>query len=268
MYYQEKPPIPSLEPFVRCVWRHRTDIKDNTDCLRLFPDGCLELIFCCQEPPNYQLPDGMRCALPEVSLIGTFSQPLELHFQGQTDLIGIRFRPTRASRIVSGGMAAMTNRIACCTESLNKIIRRKLMECIAKPTKILDIQHVLSDHLRSTDDTKLSKLADEIVKSKGRIPARSVAENFGVHERRLRRWFTDHVGVTPQTLSRILRFRRAFDLIKAMHHPNLANVAIQCGYYDQSHMIRDFNKFAGQSPTSLVNQTRPILALISACRQR
>lgn len=58
------------------------------------------------------------------------------------------------------------------------------------------------------------------------------------------------VGVGPKVLGRIIRFQQVF---RAVEHCNAAwaEIAIECGYYDQAHLIRDFNQFAQQTPAVL-----------------
>jgi AraC-like DNA-binding protein len=64
------------------------------------------------------------------------------------------------------------------------------------------------------------------------------------------------VGLPPKTLARIFRFDRAVSLL-AQRDARLADVAFECGYYDQAHLNRDFRGFAGTSPASFARQIVP-----------
>ena len=61
------------------------------------------------------------------------------------------------------------------------------------------------------------------------------------------------IGVGPKLLSRILRFQQVFRAVERVD-PEWASIAVDCGYYDQAHLIRDFNQFAGQTPAVLFSQ--------------
>ena len=61
--------------------------------------------------------------------------------------------------------------------------------------------------------------------------------------------------MTPKLLARILRFQHAIGLIGS--GSGWAEVAATCGYYDQAHLIRDFNQFAGAAPGEFARRRLP-----------
>jgi AraC-like DNA-binding protein len=80
-------------------------------------------------------------------------------------------------------------------------------------------------------------------------PARvaALARRLGLSERQLERRFLARIGVTPKRFASLRRFERAVE--RAATAPSLTVAALEAGYYDQSHFIRDFRRFAGASPT-------------------
>ncbi len=83
--------------------------------------------------------------------------------------------------------------------------------------------------------------------SRGRRPIRDIAHEVGWSTRHLGERFRDEYGHTPKTTARVLRFQQSQRLI-ARRAP-LAEVALACGYSDQSHLNRDWLAMAGTSPT-------------------
>jgi len=53
----------------------------------------------------------------------------------------------------------------------------------------------------------------------------------------------------------VLRFQRVSDLARHAEAPNWGQLALACGYFDQSHLIRDFVEFTGTTPTALIGAT-------------
>jgi AraC-like DNA-binding protein len=77
---------------------------------------------------------------------------------------------------------------------------------------------------------------------------REVARAAGVSERRFIDLFKAEIGVGPKVFSRVRRFQRALARLRWDRAPEWARLAADCGYFDQSHMIRDFVEFSGLSP--------------------
>ena len=69
--------------------------------------------------------------------------------------------------------------------------------------------------------------------------------------------FREHVGLTPKTAGRVLRFNRALRLLDRGAEASWASIAMMCGYYDQAHLIRDFNEFAGAPPLEFMSRLLP-----------
>ena len=77
---------------------------------------------------------------------------------------------------------------------------------------------------------------------------RDVARRVGLSQRRFIRVFAAEVGLTPKLYGRVRRFQRALALVRGVPAPDWAQLAVECGYFDQSHLIRDFRAFAGLTP--------------------
>jgi AraC-like DNA-binding protein len=91
----------------------------------------------------------------------------------------------------------------------------------------------------------------------GRARVRALADELGWSHRRLIARFREQVGMPPKTVGRILRFDRVARLLLDGESPRLAEVAFDCGYYDQAHLNRDFRDFAGTTPGDYLARRLP-----------
>lgn len=90
----------------------------------------------------------------------------------------------------------------------------------------------------------------------GRAPIGWICDRLGRSRRHLAERFREQVGLPPKTVARILRFDRAVALLE-LGAVGFAELAFECGYYDQAHLNRDFREFAGTSPGVFVRHIVP-----------
>lgn len=98
---------------------------------------------------------------------------------------------------------------------------------------------------------------ERIVKSAGRASMQQVVADTGWSQRHFIRQFRHEIGVSPKVLARMLRFGRVLRRLRRDPRADLLAVALDAGYYDQSHLNRDVRAFAGITPGDLVRHQLP-----------
>jgi AraC-like DNA-binding protein len=97
----------------------------------------------------------------------------------------------------------------------------------------------------------------QLVRSSGTVPIARLVEETGWSRRHLTARFKEQVGLPPKVYARILRFRHAAAELARPGGASLCEIALDCGYYDQAHLNRDFREFAGRTPTELMAARLP-----------
>ena len=98
---------------------------------------------------------------------------------------------------------------------------------------------------------------ERLVRSHGSAPISELVEETGWSRRHHAARFREQVGLAPKPFARILRFRHAARELVRPDGRSLAEIALDCGYYDQAHLNRDFREFSGRSPTELMAARLP-----------
>jgi AraC-like DNA-binding protein len=80
----------------------------------------------------------------------------------------------------------------------------------------------------------------------GMMPVSALADELQWSRKHLANRFRADVGLAPKTIARLLRFRRVVD--SGDLSSRWTEVALDAGYFDQAHLIRDFRQFAGMTP--------------------
>lgn len=91
-----------------------------------------------------------------------------------------------------------------------------------------------------------------------RLSSAGVAREVNLSQRRFIELFRDEVGVTPKLFCRIHRFEQVIRTLEAPQAVDWTDVALSCGYFDQSHFIHDFQGFSGLTPTGYLELRDPI----------
>jgi AraC-like DNA-binding protein len=87
----------------------------------------------------------------------------------------------------------------------------------------------------------------------GGLPIRQLAKAIGWSDRHFARCFRESIGTTPKAAARQIRFTQAHQLLTAPQNYPLSEIALTCGYSDQSHLTREVRAFSGCSPATLQN---------------
>ena len=98
----------------------------------------------------------------------------------------------------------------------------------------------------------------------GSIAISNLSHTLNTSERSLERIFRERVGLSPKKFARIVRFQNILRTIENVPDSKMLDAALTFGYFDQSHMIRDFREFSGKSPQDYFNQTHRLSALFTA----
>jgi AraC-like DNA-binding protein len=108
----------------------------------------------------------------------------------------------------------------------------------------------------------------------GAVRVSALAAETGWSERYLNARFRAETGLSPKEAARVFRFTAARGRIaEAAVSPgrtglSLADVAAECGYYDQAHLAREFRALAGCPPTQwLAEEFRNIQASVAESRE-
>ncbi|HWD53823.1 MAG TPA: helix-turn-helix domain-containing protein [Acidimicrobiales bacterium] len=92
-------------------------------------------------------------------------------------------------------------------------------------------------------------LREQLVASRGQARVEPLMDDTGWSRRHVTERFRRQLGIAPKAFARLLRFQHAAALLTEVRpRRSLADVAMAAGYYDQSHLTRDFAALAGMTP--------------------
>ena len=253
MRYTVMTPPPPLDGPIECLWRldgKGTGLPAET----IVPDGCMEIVLHCAGRFEEVDERGAGARQPRAFVVGQLTRSLLVRPAARVETWGIRFRPGGAAAFLEGGMQELTGRVVD-LETLWGTEGRRIIERIGEAREARErrrrIEAMLLDRLqRRTIDPLAHAAARSLVAARGRVRISALASQAGIGTRQLERRFLRGVGLPPRLLGRILRFQHLFRLAhdEAATPGTWADRAVDAGYYDQAHLLRDFREFAGSTP--------------------
>jgi AraC-like DNA-binding protein len=246
MLYREYPPHPALSAHVDCMWTARVPsiAPGRAHTHRVLPDNCVDILW----------QDGGRPAFA----VGMMSSAILVASAGPVSTVAVRFKPGAAGAFLATPLHALTDQRADIDLLWGRSDADRLADALwtkelTDRERIALIETQLLRRLRDVDPTTgggalIRSALGVLDNSGGGVRIDDLAARLGVSRQHLGAQFRTRVGLSPKLYARICRFRRATAALKASPSPDWVRLALDCGYFDQSHLIHDFQEFAGSAP--------------------
>jgi AraC-like DNA-binding protein len=247
--YTEIRPSARLQPFLFSFWILEHDGEDATP-QRIVPDGHSELILNWDQPFE-AFRNGRWVGQPRSFLAGQLNGPLLLRPRGPAKMLGIGFHPHGAAKVLAPPMCELSGRFTP-LEDLSRSLARDLDRALEMREPIAAVEAALLSAANTArrGDPLIEEAVRRIAVTKGATDLAALARDLGLSTRQLERRFHAAVGLPPKLFCRIERFNNVFRAL-GRGADDWVETALDCGYYDQAHLIRDCKSLAGITPAVL-----------------
>lgn len=268
MEYKEYDVDEQLQPFVKCFWSLDAPATEIGQRQRIIPDGCMEMIIHYGDLYEQFLEDGSGIIQPRCFVFGQITTPLEIAPTGVSVIIAARFQPDGFFPFTNFPLEKMENKAV----PLNKLFGDAAE---AFEIKILDSKNteerigIITDFLLTRLDNpearnRITAASIELLmETKGLLNVEELSSHLQVNRRQLERNFSTAIGLSPKQLSKAIRLQASLKMMQQNKQDNLTSLALENGYYDQAHFIKDFKEFTGLSPKQFYADNLKMSALFS-----
>jgi len=241
-YYREYNPDKQLMSWVKNYWIANGFVPSEVTP-KVFPDGCTDIIF---------LFDKTR-GISSAALFGMMTTFIEVDYPLSTQMFGIRFKPA--------GITAFTR--VPMVEFTDQKIELSLIETLFDKSfyEPLPEKQSVEEIILHTDNSLINKLphlyhagrqiiraVDLISHANGQLSLSDVSSEVCLCQRHFERKFKSTIGVSPKMFAKIFRFKHALQSMVKYPKKDFLAIAIDCGYYDYTHLAKDFKTLSGDTP--------------------
>ncbi len=268
VHYCEHRPRPELRHIVRCFWELRGMGQPETP-ERVIPDGCTEIVLNRAAPFRRFAADGSSHRQSHVLLVGQLQSAIEIAPQGAVDLLGVRFQPAGLHALLGTPMhtlADVDTDLGQVAKGLHDSLSAAAFEHEGA-ARIAAVERALLAELHAGNRRRRASLAGFVADELERgVPSiGSIADSLQVGRRRLERAFRREIGLSPQHFARIRRIQSVVRRLEQGAPPRgWAFLAVDTGYCDQSHLIREFRALAGTTPGRYAEEQNSLNELFAA----
>jgi AraC-like DNA-binding protein len=193
---------------------------------------------------------------------GLFDSFVMVQNTGASRAIQVNLTALGARRVLGLPMHELTNRTIDLQDVLGdaaRLLLDRLQDAPDGPSRFALLDEFFIDRITraKSPPPAITWAWQRLASTGGTQSIGELAAELRCSRRHLVALFREHIGLPPKSLARILRFGRAVRLLDRCNDLRWSEVALSCGYYDQSHMNRDFLEFAGTTPTDYIELRLP-----------
>lgn len=257
--YRTLEPEPPLDRYVESIWYARGTIPYARE--KIAPTGSTVAVFVLGDPIIETADDGHGESVRAERgfLIGPHDRPVVNEPTGETFAVGVVTTGVGAGPALGLKPAHLRGRVLDLIEAWPRAeaIRETLLSCDDPDAMCRIVEHALRDALvEGGDRVERCREAVKALEEDPTTPIGTIADGLGVSHPHLDREFTAVIGITPRALARLLRMRRLLQEIDVTGEVPWAGLAHELGWYDQAHLIRDFKRHTGVTPTRYLEAQR------------
>jgi AraC-like DNA-binding protein len=248
-------PRSPLAAFVRCFW-YSEGAPQTHSREALMPNGEPTIVITLHEDPIFvydadhlQKYQTFRHAV----LIGARSEPSVIDTKQEDCVFGIQFQPGGAFPFFHAPAAELHNQHFALEDfwkSSVSELRERLLEAPSAAAMAAFAEKFLFARLVRPLELHpaVAYARDQFCSAPHTSAMSAVLGRIGLSQRRFIQLFRSQVGLRPKEFCRVRRFQRVLGAVHGSAGVDWAQVALDCGYYDQSHFIHDFRAFSGFTP--------------------
>ncbi len=250
-------PSPLLAPYVKQYWFLKTsDLTQPNQ--RIIPTGSTSLVF---HRASLMLSNSQGGLQPQAFIGGQSVGYTDLVQTGAVDMICVVFHPHGAKAFFSMPISEFHDATIAIND-MGDIALRELQDQLLYASNNLQCVGLIETYLyhrlcvsKTHNHQRMAAAVEAVTQGESNIE--KLAQICCLSYKQFKRIFAEYVGANPKDFLRIIRFQRALYTLQCQPQISLTQLAYECGFYDQPHLIKEFKVFSGYTPSEYIATCAP-----------
>ena len=234
--------IKELENYCMCIWtmKSKTTLYKTISNI-ILPDACIDIVI--------DFVNNTIC------FAGFSKETIDFKLDKKIDYVGARLNPSIFYLLFNIPADKIMDNEISFDDIETEISINKIFNLDNTNERIEYLKEYLLQKTKKQKEMPFMEVVEELYKNPKEQSVTDIAKKFGYNERHLYRLFKINYGVSPKVLLNILRLHLCLTLILEKNM-NLVDIANLCGFYDQSHFIKEIKKYTGISPLKIIEDCK------------
>ncbi|WP_208592087.1 helix-turn-helix domain-containing protein [Gracilibacillus suaedae] len=258
--YRQCPPDKRLSALIYGYWSLECSSEQEWVYEKIFPLQYPEFIVA-YKGQYFEVGHDKLNVMPKSTLIPLQDQPRYFYHTGDLGLFSIVFKPSALSFILETNSDDFINKIIPsrdCGEKIHRLSNQLLQaRCNNERVQLADRFFMHEKMSNEQRHIVIERIIQHLISRNGNIPISQIASKYNLSLSQLERQFKTTIGFTPKQYSRLIRFTQILNHYQSI--PEWGQLITDIGFYDQSHLIREFKRFSGVSPRAYYDSSKGIV---------
>lgn len=228
-----------LSDWCMCIW----EMKSKTPLTQtiynpILPDACIDIVI--------------DFTAKTICFSGFSKETEQFALSGKIDYLGVRMKPGAIYSLFHREADQVMDHMIPFTDIEKEMNPEVFFHC-AKKERIPLLKNYLAGICSRCTDLQIVQVVDRLYHCPREQTVAAIAADFGYNQRQLLRLFKRWYGISPKVLLNILRLHFCLTMMLE-DHEKLCDIAVYCGFYDQSHFIKEMKRYIGIAPLQLWEQ--------------
>ncbi|MBL0744796.1 DUF6597 domain-containing transcriptional factor [Chryseolinea lacunae] len=253
MLYQKFKPTASLHPFVECYFVWQGEAAQGLEVQS--PPNCFSaVVFNYADPYLASQNNQESMPVPRAFVSGQFTSNYQLSLRGNIGMVGVVLKPCAVHNFFGVTMSHLVNSRAPLSY-LKGVAEDELWEAVRHEYTVEGRIKILEDFMlaylnRGKGNVSIiDESVEYIDECRGCVTVDGVAAHLGISRRYLEKKFLEKVGLSPKYYARLKRFAQLSNKIAHSDKIDWHEIVHEYGFYDQSHLAKEFLEFNRMNPS-------------------